>query len=174
MMQPTVPSVALLDRLADAIGSSRVAAALFSTFTFGREFFERIPLPLITAEGRRRGLLPITLVVDRTQFEGSGWGYEVVRAPAGRRWHAKLVVVMVEEDGHPRTVVGIGSGNLTLSGWERNLELFHVDSWSGWTLPAAVIDWLTTTWLLPNHFADWRVKIGSSPSAAIIGPCYPV
>jgi hypothetical protein len=155
MTQPTVQSAALLDQLAGTIGPSRVVAALFSTFTFRREFFETVPLTLITAEGRRRGLLPITVVVDRMQFEGKGWGYEVVRAPAGRRWHAKLVAVMVEEDGHPRTVIGIGSGNLTRSGWERNLELFHVDSWPGWRLPARVIDWLTTPWPRTSHFAAW-------------------
>jgi hypothetical protein len=103
-----VVGASLADRLADEIGAGRVVAALFSTFTFRREFFERLPLPLVTAEGRRRGLLPITVAVDRTQFEGSGWGYEVVRAPGGRRWHAKLIALMVEEAGNSRTVLAIG------------------------------------------------------------------
>lgn len=87
-MTAPVSAASLADQLADEIGAGRVAAVLFSTFTFRREFFERVPLPLVTAEGRRRGFLPITVVVDRTQFEGSGWGYEVVRAPGGRRWHS--------------------------------------------------------------------------------------
>lgn len=159
MNSPVVENASLEDRLADVIGPGRVVAALFSTFTFRREFFEGGPLSLVTAEGRRRGFLPITVVVDPTQFEGSGWGYEVVRAPGGRRWHAKLIAVMIEEEGNRRTVVAIGSGNLTRSGWERNLELFHVDSWSGWRLPAAVIAWLRTPWLRASHFAKWAREV---------------
>jgi hypothetical protein len=160
MTSPVIQSACLEDRLADAIGPGRVVAALFSTFTFRREFFERVPLSLITAEGRRRGLLPITVVVDPTQFKGSGWGYEVVRAPGGRRWHAKLIAAMIEEEGNRRTVVAIGSGNLTRSGWEHNLELFHVDSWSGWRLPAAVVAWLRRPWLQESHFAKWAREFG--------------
>jgi hypothetical protein len=150
----------LADRLADEIGGGRVVAALFSSFTFRREFFERVALPLVTADGRRRGFLPITVVVDRTQFEGSGWGYEVVRAPGGRRWHAKLIAAMVEDDGQRRTILAIGSGNLTRSGWERNLELFHVDSWSGWRLPEAVVIWLRKSWLRDSAFATWSIDEG--------------
>lgn len=149
------------DRLTNEIGSGRVVAALFSTFTFRREFFERVPLPLVTADGRRRGLLPITVLVDRTQFEGGGWGYEVVRAPGDRRWHAKFIAAMVQDNGEPRTVVAIGSGNLTHSGWERNLELFHVDSWSGWRLPDAVIAWLRKSWLRESAFAKWSREEGT-------------
>jgi hypothetical protein len=154
MTPHAIHSASLEDRLADEIGPGRVVAALFSTFTFGREFFERVPLSLITDEGRRR-FLPITVVVDPTQFKGSGAGYEVKRAPGGRRWHAKLVAAMIEVDREPRTVVAIGSGNLTRTGWEQNLELFHVDSWSGWRLPSAVVAWLRSPWLHASHFAKW-------------------
>lgn len=159
-MTAPVPTGCLADRLADEIGAGRVVAALFSTFTFRREFFERVPLPLLTAEGRRRGFLPITVVIDRTQFEGSGWGYEVIRAPGDRRWHAKLVATMVEDKEGYRTVMAIGSGNLTRSGWERNLELFHVDSWLGWRLPGAVVAWLRTPWLRASAFAKWSKEVG--------------
>jgi hypothetical protein len=148
------------DRLTQEIGAARVVAAFFSTFTFRREFFERVALPLVTLEGRRRGFVPITVVVDRTQFEGAGWGYEVVRSPVGRRWHAKLVAAMTEDEGERRTVLAIGSGNLTRSGWERNLELFHVDSWSGWRLPAAILSWLRTFWLGESAFARWSREFG--------------
>lgn len=151
----------LADRLTDEIGSGCVVAALFSTFTFRREFFERVPLPLVSADGRRRGKLAITVIVDRTKFEGGGWGYEVVRAPGDRRWHAKFVAAMVEDNGEPRTVVAIGSGNLTRSGWERNLELFHVDSWSGWRLPEAVVAWLRKSWLRESAFARWSREKGT-------------
>lgn len=154
-MKASIPAASLADRLADEVGPGRVVAALFSTFRFSREFFERVPLPLITAEGRRRGLLPITVVVDRTQFEGCGWGYEVVRAPGGRRWHSKLIAAMIEQESDRRTVIAIGSGNLTRSGWERNLELFHLDSWWGWRLPGAVLAFLRTPWLRGSAFARW-------------------
>lgn len=158
-MTAATGSACLADRIADEIGGGRVLAALFSTFTFRREFFERVPLPLVTAEGPRRGFLPITVIVDRTQFEGGGWGYEVVRAPEGRKWHAKLIAVMVEQQGDRRTVVAIGSGNLTRSGWERNLELFHVDAWRGWWLPIPIVGWLRTPWLRTSAFARWAKDV---------------
>lgn len=168
-----VPEGCLADRLGEEIGAARVFAAFFSTFTFRREFFERVALPLVTSEGRRRGLLPITVVVDRTQYQGSGWGYEVVRAPGGRRWHAKLIAAMIEEQGHRRTVMAIGSGNLTRSGWERNLELFHVDSWWGWRLPEAVLTWLRASWLRPSAFARWskdeRVESARRHHQSVLG-----
>ena len=52
-------------------------------------------------------------------------------------------------------MLAIGSGNLTRSGWERNLELFCVDSWPAWSLPAAVDAWLRTPWLRSSAFARW-------------------
>lgn len=158
-MTAATRSACLADRIADEIGGGRVVAALFSTFTFRREFFERVPLPLVTAEGPRRGFLPVTVIVDRTQFEGGGWGYEVVRAPEGRKWHAKLIAVMLEQQGYHRTVVAIGSGNLTRSGWERNLELFHIDAWCGWRLPIPIVAWLRTPWLRKSAFASWAKDV---------------
>jgi hypothetical protein len=151
----SITSKNLADRIADEISDYHVEAALFSTFTFRREFFERVPLPLVTDEEKRRGLLPITVIVDRTQFEGSGWGYEVVRAPAGRLWHAKITLLLISQQDVRRTVTAIGSGNLTRSGWEQNLELFHIDAWNGWGIPLPIIRWLQTSWLRTSAFARW-------------------
>ena len=50
-MKTAVAAASVVERLSDEIGGGRVIAALFSTFTFRREFFERVPLSLITAEG---------------------------------------------------------------------------------------------------------------------------
>ena len=41
-MMVSVPERCLADQLAEEIGGARVVAALFSTFTFRREFFERV------------------------------------------------------------------------------------------------------------------------------------
>jgi hypothetical protein len=164
-MSRFVPGASIADRLSDEVGADRVVAALFSTFTFRREFFERVPLPLFTLDGRKRGLLPVTVIVDRSQFEGNGWGYEAIRAPGDRLWHAKLVAVMTEQLGRRRTVLAIGSGNLTPSGWEHNMELFHLDAWWEWRLPEAVLEWLRSSWVRTSAFATWAKNVGVGAKA---------
>lgn len=147
----------LIKRLDQEIAGRSVKAALFSSFTFKREFFEEEPLSPISSQGRLRGLFPVTAVVNRDQYHGSGWGYEVVRAPRGQLWHAKLVALMLDGNNSSGrcTVLVIGSGNLTRSGWEDDQELFHLTSWTGWRLPVALWEWLEQPWLRESEFAVW-------------------
>ncbi|MBI3780617.1 MAG: hypothetical protein HY278_06135, partial [candidate division NC10 bacterium] len=154
---------ALADRLSEEIGAGKVRAALFSTFTFGREFFEKVPLSLISNDGEWRGRFPVTVIVDRSQFGGQGWGYEIVRPPGDRLWHAKVVALAVRGPGPEMsrsTVLAIGSGNLTRSGWEQNQELFHVSAWPGWALPEAIQEWLREPWLRDSMFGRWTREEG--------------
>jgi hypothetical protein len=149
----------LTEEMLAAVASDRVVAAYFSTYTFGRQFLEEGPLQTITDEGARRGAIPVTVVLDRTRYAGSGIGYEVVRAPRDRLWHAKAVVLMTRRPGgrETRTILLVGSGNLTRAGWERNQEVFSVETWDGWSLPAALRTWLRQPWLSRSLFARWCV-----------------
>ena len=41
-----------------------------------------------------------------------GWGYEVVRAPGDRRWHAKLIVAMIDLEGDRSTLLSADAWRL--------------------------------------------------------------
>src|SRR5690348_12965671 len=139
-MANSVDKKSLQEELTSLIASGRVHAAFFSTFTFGRRFFESKILPEITDEGARLGKIPISIIVDGNQYHGSGWGYQVIRPPPDRLWHAKLILVMLMDavTGWPRTVLGLGSANLTRTGWEDNAELFSFRTWNHWCVPKAL------------------------------------
>lgn len=155
------PTANLLESLVDEVSGMRLRAALFSTYTFGATFFQRGPLQTFTREGADIGLVPITVIADRKQFRGAGRGYEVVLAPVNL-WHPKLVLMMVEEPGtgNRRTVMAVGSGNLTQAGWERNREFFLVEAWPGWGVPSALQEWLDAPWLKESAFARWNYRDG--------------
>lgn len=153
-MMEEVKSGNLANRLQEFIGTGRVVGALFSTFTFRREFFERTVLPLVVGENQEwRGKIPVTVVADRNIFQGHGWGYEVILPPAERTWHAKLILLLLREGEKSWTVLGIGSGNLTRSGWEANQELFQIRSIDRWYAPSAILQWLKEPWLRGSAFA---------------------
>ena len=155
-MKSNIQTASLVDRIKEGIGGGDVIAAFFSTFTFSREYFEQEVLNLIADEGRKRGLFPLTIVMDRSQYRGSGWGYDIIHHPE-RLWHAKFIALFVEEAGSGIrwTVLSIGSGNLTRAGWERNQELFLVHSWREWALPEAIHSWMQEPWLTKSEFGRW-------------------
>jgi hypothetical protein len=153
---PDSLQASLEERLREESEGGRVVAAFFSTYTFSREFFENVSLPLITEDGERLGRFPVTVVVDRDQFSGQGRGYGVVCPPVARTWHAKLVLLYCREGQNKWTVLGVGSGNLTRAGWERNQELFRVSRHAGWRIPRCVDEWLDEPWLKQSAFAVWR------------------
>lgn len=139
------------------IGGATVEAAFFTSYTFGQSLFEGDVLNPITEDGSRRGIVPVTVVVDRQRYGGSNYGYEVVRFPDNRLWHSKIMLLMVRDkmDRQPRTLFGAGSANLTRSGWEQNDELVSLLDWPGWKIPAVVKDWLKRPWLRQSLFAEW-------------------
>ncbi|MGA2958023.1 MAG: hypothetical protein ABSF48_20135 [Thermodesulfobacteriota bacterium] len=163
-MRNNIQTASLAERIKETIGGGYVIAAFFSTYTFSRDFFEQEVVKLIADEGRRRGFFPLTIVMDRSQYRGNGWGYDIVRHPE-RMWHAKLIALFVEnpELELKWTVLAIGSGNLTRAGWERNQELYLVHSWNGWILPEAIDSWMKEPWLSECKFGRWfhnnRIKI---------------
>ena len=144
-MAAKIDSFPVTERLADLIGPDNVRAALFSTYTFTREFFENevvTDLLLARAASKRPGAIPITLLLSQEHYRGHSRGYEAITYKK-TLWHPKFSVLMVGTDSSPRTILILGSGNLTQSGWESNLELFMALEWSGWSLPQAIKDLLT-------------------------------
>lgn len=146
----------LAESLVENLRGSRLQAALFTTYTFGKRFFADEVRPLLASGGGDTSLVPITVVVDTDRFRGCGQGYETICAQVPI-WHAKLILLMVAGPGGQdhRTIMAIGSANLTRKGWERNLEFVVVDTWSGWSIPGPIAAWLEFPWLRQSAFASW-------------------
>lgn len=136
----------LKELVAREIAERVINAAFFSTYTFNRAFFEEeIQGGLLCSHGQRRGSFPVTIIVDSSNFEGQGWGYDVCCPPNDRLWHPKVVSLMLKErtkSAEATTVIIIGSGNLTPNGWGKNQELFLTLEWQGWVLPNALEQWI--------------------------------
>jgi hypothetical protein len=157
-MTDPIEKKSISQELSRLLVGCRVNAALFSTFTFGRTFFEQDVLNLITDARTRLGRFPITVIVDRKQYRGSGHGYQVIRPHTNRLWHAKLILLMATdlETGWTQTILGLGSANLTHSGWEENEELFAFRRWPGWCVPDVLQEeLLKLEWLRASDFAAW-------------------
>jgi hypothetical protein len=144
---------AIQEILSDRILGGAVNAALFSTYTFNRDYFEdEILKGFLSERGLKRGQSPVTVLMDQEMFEGSRWGYDVHFYRGGRLWHPKITALFIAERIQAvrrRTVLLVGSGNLTPSGWETNLELFLALVWEGWSLPRVF-----ESWIAKNGFAS--------------------
>ena len=157
----------LREVLSERIFDGTVNAALFSTYTFQRSYFEDEVLDGFLCErGVKRGRSPVSVLLDADMYEGSGWGYDVQSYLGGRLWHPKVTALMITEQGwgaRRRTILAVSSGNLTLSGWETNLELVLALDWEGWTLPKVVEKWVTAqSNFAPNSaFGRWYQKNSS-------------
>ncbi len=146
----TIPSTPLSDALQEAIGSRRVAAALFTTFSFDPGFFENEVLPIlfndvfshaekvrrVQLESALQDLDEVVVYFDRKGLVSGGQPatLDVRRVPVTRStgyFHPKLILLMLEhdvasEDGsveiEESLLVGVLSANLTRSGWWENVE----------------------------------------------------
>lgn len=149
----------LEERLRRHLVDRRVVAALFSTYTFSRAFFDGVVMGMITNEGDRLGRFPVTVIVDRDQFSGQGKGYGVVCPPQGRTWHAKLTLLWCASGDKRSTILAVGSGNLTTAGWERNQEVFRVSVHDGWRIPPCIREWFDTGSLATSAVGVWIQRV---------------
>jgi hypothetical protein len=130
--------------IVQAIGDCRIQAALFCTYTFRRSFFETEVLDgILCGHGQLKGHFLVTVIVDGDNFHGQGAGYDVCKYPGTNLWHPKVIALMLRNKDSKlyKTALFIGSGNLTPSGWEKNLEVFSYFEWDGWVLPDAIERW---------------------------------
>lgn len=123
-------------RIIDEIVKSRgYKVALFSTFNFEIEFFERAILNKIYDNGIRR----ISLFVDAIEFEktlaslderayniGLGKKYVVSPVLIDGAFHPKLVLLL----GDKKAKLIVASSNIKSSGYERNNEIFNIIEYS--------------------------------------------
>jgi hypothetical protein len=124
-------------------------SALFLSFTLDHAFFESIVLGVVQATGARVAVAGDAWVnrTDPLGVRRAGRGYLAGYATCRRNFHPKLIVLT----GSARSMVAIGSGNTTLSGWHGNAELWTVLHGTPDTAPAAfgqVADWLRR---MPQH-----------------------
>ena len=103
---------------------SDVKEILFLTYTFDVGYFERTALGVAHALGAR---VTVIADVDMVNFDPylvrrAGRGYVSALAACAGAFHPKLCVLLGDET----VVIAIGSGNVTMSGWQYNEELWTV------------------------------------------------
>ncbi|MEV7008899.1 hypothetical protein [Streptosporangium sp. NPDC051022] len=105
-------------------GDRQAEEALFLSFTTDLGFFETVVLGVAQACGARVTLVgdAAMSVVDPRAVRRAGRTYLPGQAVCGGAFHPKLVVLV----GAQRATVAIGSGNVTLAGWQANAELWTV------------------------------------------------
>lgn len=112
--------------LLDLIKRTRPRRALFTTFTFSPMWFDMFPLQAL----RKTGCNHIEVLVDARQAgastqeansQSAGMAYRVIEVPmpGSGVFHPKLAYFETTESD----VLVVGSGNLTLAGQARNLEV---------------------------------------------------
>lgn len=161
-MNPVPVSVnlpALLHEL-EASGEWDVEEALFLTFNADTAFLERGVLGLCQSMGAR-----VTLVADAGMWRpdplamrGAGSQYRVGLASHSAAFHPKLVLLI----GSDRVLALIGSGNLTMGGWQHNSELWTVlraDEGNAPQTLFALVEWIGSL--------TRRVRLGSDHAAAL-------
>lgn len=157
-----------------ALAGDQIEHALFCTFTFDAGYFERVALGPLDGTGAQ-----ITVVADATMANldpyaarkvGSRYSLGLVHHSAA--FHPKLAVLI----GHGNFTVAIGSGNVTMSGWHANEELWtciesDAESWS--PAVAAVGRWLedlTVSAHVGQHVAGHIASIGGKLVRPSTGP----
>jgi hypothetical protein len=119
-----IPSPLALLSAEEAHADGQAEEALFLSYTADLGFFESLALGVTQACGAR-----ITVVgdadmasLDPRAVRRGGRSYLPGLASCTGAFHPKVVVLA----GHERATVAIGSGNLTLAGWQANAELWTV------------------------------------------------
>ena len=124
--RPTTPGVSLMGMLAaeEAIRDHQATEALFLTYNVDLGFLEARLLGLCQATGARVSVLADARVwaPDSRAVRHIGRGYHVGLAATSGAFHPKMLVLA----GPKRALVAVGSGNLTMGGWQYNAELLTV------------------------------------------------
>lgn len=139
--QPSAPpGVALMGLLAaeEAVRDHQATEALFLTYNADLGFLEARLLGLCQATGARVTVLADSGVwaPDARAVRHVGRGYHVGLAATRGAFHPKMLVLT----GPKRVLVAIGSGNLTMGGWQYNAELLTVFTGDRTGVPETVAD----------------------------------
>lgn len=109
---------------------------LFLTFNVDLGYFEARLLGLLRATGARITVLADARVwaPDTRAIKHAGRSYQLGLIDQPRAFHPKLMVLV----GPKRVVAAVGSGNLTMGGWQYNRELLTVFTGDSDGVPSAV------------------------------------
>ncbi|MGY1786674.1 hypothetical protein [Geodermatophilus sp. SYSU D00698] len=138
---------------------------LVVTYNADLRFFERVGLPEARAAGARvtviRDIAAEQVSADAVRHAGVHYTDVPVRCRSDGEFHPKLLVVT----GPDRTLVAVGSGNASTSGWHHNGELWTI-------LVADPDDWPTTFHDLAGWLTDlppllWIDDFGRDRLAAV-------
>lgn len=136
--EPTLASPLSLLLQEEGHGDRQATDILFLSFTSDLGFFETFALGLAQACGAR-----VTVVNDATvskydprAVRRAGRSYLPGLAACPGAFHPKVMVIA----GPARATVAIGSGNLTLAGWQANAELWTVLRGDTDSCPAVLAD----------------------------------
>ncbi|GAA0621639.1 hypothetical protein GCM10010174_45610 [Kutzneria viridogrisea] len=133
----------------EAHGDRQLEHALFLGFTLDLGFFEAMALGPLRASGAR-----VTVVGDAEMswpdpraVRQAGRTYLAGLAQCPGAFHPKLVVLV----GQQRCLAAVGSGNITLAGWQNNAELWTVFHGTPEGSPKAISQ--VSHWMrdLPGH-----------------------
>jgi hypothetical protein len=136
-------------QMVEAFNGGRIEHALFTTFNFDPNFFEKNILPLLggftlddvqsmSTEALAREMyhplknLQVVVAYDQAVLQGFQGCFRYSLLPKHQRggfFHAKIIVLTgVNAQQAPMATVMVSSGNMTFSGWGNNIEV------AAWTL----------------------------------------
>lgn len=122
----------------EAQGDHQATEAFFLTFNVDLGFFEARLLGLLRATGAR-----VTVVADATVWDPdtravrhAGRSYHLGLCDSRAAFHPKVMVLV----GPKRAIAAVGSGNLTMGGWQYNSELLTVFTGNTDGMPTAFTD----------------------------------
>jgi len=130
-----------------ASGFKTIDTAVFTTFNFQPDFFENNVLPALfdiedRREGRRRVQVnhqlsksEVCVLYDASTAPNGGGIYRYQKFGiflSGRFFHPKLIFIagIHQDNDNPWIYLAVSSGNLTLSGWGKNQEVYG-ELWIG-------------------------------------------
>jgi len=124
-----------LESLAEVWRMNRIQKLLFFTYRFDYRWFHNFVLPKIrTASTVDTEILVIASINDTSNDDISKWGdqyviknwfswekrFRVIYLPSRPIYHSKFIIIQNRD----QIRLGMGSSNLTMSGWERNFEIW--------------------------------------------------
>lgn len=144
----------------EASGDWDVEEALFLTFNADVAFLERGVLGLCQSMGARVSVIADAGVwrPDPIAMKGAGTQYLVGLASHSSAFHPKLTLLV----GGDRVLALIGSGNLTMGGWQHNSEIWNALRAEDGQAPQALFDLAEWLELLPGS-----VRLASDHAAAL-------
>lgn len=136
IIQAANPLPFLLDE--EKHGDHQATEALFLTYNVDLGFFEARALGVCIAAGARVCVVADASVwnPDLYAVKHAGRDYHVGLATAPGAFHPKVVAIV----GPKRVVVAIGSGNLTMGGWQHNAETWTILRGDTVIAPAVLAD----------------------------------